>query len=444
MARRPAQTPDLLPGDGVLTGPPMATRREFAAAAAATAAAAALGAKATETALAQEDGEGTGSASADGDEGAASSSADGDAASATQTEVDQVTNALGFEDLTQTQTYTPWATFELPLGSMVRADCAGRLAILKTNDVARPLTLIQVLDVTSGEVTTVLEQAVSGDDYSPSECRVTDSIIVWVEIDNATDAWALYAAPFTGGALDPSSSSICELAEGDADWLPPQPAVYESTVVWQLMPDPSGPYVTQSSQAFRWRLGEGEATLIWTSPGRFGCAPSISAGVLTIAPRVNASSGVYYGVTSVDLASGEQLDQYVLPVSVSPFMATTLGGKLAFSIEANYGYGGTFGSMGYLVGRGAGDEPFLSLPLEPSAQVCRVAGCYIMRSQLSYYVIDPEKKTLARIYAANNCNDFGDYPASSGDVTLFVTFATIKDVESNMPKNVLVRIYTLR
>ena len=443
----PSDAPDLRPGDGVRRGVPMATRRAFTAAAAATALAAARDALAGEaagstSADAASGGSGAGSTSADAAD-AASSAADGDAvATDPNAGLDEgFTNMLGFEDQSSTWGFEPTATLELPVGSVVHADCDDRAAVLQANDSARPLTVVGCLDLVRGSYQVVLDTPVAGEDFAPSECHMTDRLICWTETNNATDEWRLYGAPFDGSPLS-ATSDVTLLAQGDAEWLPPQVAVEDDLVVWQLMPDPSGSHVTEASHAYRWRVGRDEGVDIWDSNGRFACAPAINEGVLTIAPRVDSSSGVSYGITSVDLQNNNaQLDQLVLPTSVKPFMVNTIDGAFAFSIEANYGYGGTLGSMGYYVGPSGG--PYLALSREPSAQISFVNSMYVFRSQLSYFIVDPRGKRFTRLYAADNSSDYGDYPATSGTAAAFVTYALVRDEETRLPSSVLVRIYGL-
>lgn len=416
------------PGEGVFRGAPALTRRQFAAAAAATAATA-LGARSAAA------------APSSASDTATSSTSDSSARSAESDTNDVITSVLDFEDTSTQTTFEPLVTFELPLGSQVFMDCDTRAAVLQTNETARPLTVIGCLDLQSGSYGVVLPQPV-GEGCSPSECHLTQRMAAWVETDNATDAWTLYAAPFDGSAIV-VGPSVTKLAEGDANWLPPQVAVSGSTVVWQLMPDPSGPYVQQSSTAWRWDLGSAEATSIFTSPGRFACAPNINAGVLSIAPRVDADKGVYYGLVALDLdGADKEQDRLTLPLSVKPFFVTRIGDDFAFSVEANYDSStGDLGRMGYYVGRGEG--PFLALRKEPSAQVGYVGGKYVMRGQLCYFVIDPKDKSFAILSSASGCVDYGDYPATAGTTTYFVTYSAVKDESTGIPAKVLVRTFTL-
>ena len=347
-----------------------------------------------------------------------------------------------FTDVIDQTSFQPVATITLPLGCNVYADCETRAAVVQANESNRPFTVVGCIDYETVSYSVVLNAAIAGTAYAPAEARCTDQLIAWLEVDNATDDWALYAAPFSGQAIDASTYGLVQLGSGSSDWLQPQFAVQDDCVVWQVMPDPSGPYKTSSSHAYRWQLGGTSGVEVCESPGRFACAPSISAGVLTLTPRVKADEGVYYGITAYDMQDSlRQVDQLVLPVSVKPFFATRIGDNFAFSIEANYGYGGLLGSMGYYIGPGAG--PFNYVVREPYGQISCTNGCYIIKSRLSYFVINLERRTYATIASVNGCVDYGDYPATAGTMGNFVTYAAVKDSSTGVPNGVTVRIFSL-
>ncbi len=440
---------------------PQTSRRGFVASLAATLAAGLAGvARADEIDQAQPDssqdaGEQDAAASSDASGADAASTTDASAPIDASTQTDSDGNPYGqpdddgnigviatFMDVMDQVDYQPVSSFTLPVGCVVYASCDSWAAVVQANTDGRTFTRLGCLNLTSGEYTVLLEQGVTGKGWAVSEARITDNMVLWVEENNATLDWALYACSFTGAAITQASAGISKLAEGDSDWLLPQFDASGAYAVWQVMPDPSGPRSKEHSHAYVWTLGSSQGEELWDSPGRFGCAPSISDRVVTLAPRVNADEGVYYGITALALTGQHaQLDQLVLPVSVKPLFATYIGSSFAFSIEADYGYGGRLGSMGYCIGPGEG--PFHYVLREPSAQVCNVAGLYVVRSRVSYFVVDVERMTYALISAASGCTDYGDYPATQGATDVFVTYATIKDATSGIPSSVLVRTFSL-
>lgn len=347
-----------------------------------------------------------------------------------------------FMDVMDDVDYQPAATYTLPVGCVPYVSCDNWAAVVQANTDGRTFTRLGCLNFSTAEYTILLEQGLGGRGWAVSEARITDEIVVWLEEENATLNWALYAARFAGEALSSGTEGLVKLAEGDSDWLLPQFDAAGSQVVWQVMPDPSGPCSTQHSHAYIWTLGAAGGDELWDSPGRFSCAPSISDKVITLVPRVNADEGVYYGITAMSLSGQHSvLDQLVMPVSVKPFFATYIGSNFAFSVEADYGYGGRLGSMGYCIGPSEG--PFHYVLREPSAQICNVNGLYLVKSRTSYFVIDIERMTYARISAASGCTDYGDFPATQGTTDYFVTYATMKDATSGIPSSVLVRTFSL-
>lgn len=347
-----------------------------------------------------------------------------------------------FMDVMDEVDYTPEASFSLPAGCVPYVSCDGWAAVVQANTDGRTFTRLGCLDLSTGDYTVLLEEGLTGRGYAVSEARITDQLVCWVEVDNSSQAWALYACRFTAQPITLGSAGLVKLGEGDADWLTPQFDAAVDQVVWQVMPDPAGPDSKEHSHAYLWTLGSSQGDEVFDSPGRFACAPAISGGVLTVTPRVKADEGVYYAPTALSMsASHAQLDQLVMPASVKPFFATYTGSGFAFSVEADYGYGGRLGCMGYYIGPGEG--PFHYVLREPSAQICQVGGLYVVKSRMSYFVVDLRRLTYARISAASGCTDYGDYPATQGTVNRFVTFATIKDATSGVPSSVLVRIFSL-
>ena len=97
--------------------------------------------------------------------------------------------------------------------------------------------------------------------------------------------------------------------------------------------------------------------------------------------------------------------------------------------------------MGYYIGPGAG--PFNYVVREPYGQISCTNGCYIIKSRLSYFVINLERRTYATIASVNGCVDYGDYPATAGTMGNFVTYASVKDSSTGVPNGVTVRIFSL-
>ena len=92
---------------------------------------------------------------------------------------------------------------------------------------------------------------------------------------------------------------------------------------------------------------------------------------------------------------------------------------------------------------GSGDGQFVALPREPAADVSGKGGVYLVKTLASHLIIDTNAQTYSTLVAPNRALDFGDYPASMGTTSTFVTFATVKDQDTGYPSSVTVRAWSL-
>lgn len=66
-----------------------------------------------------------------------------------------------------------------------------------------------------------------------------------------------------------------------------------------------------------------------------------------------------------------------------------------------------------------------------------------MKTRASHVILDTNARTYATLVAPNRSLDYGDYPASEGTTSTFVTFATVKDEDTGFPSSVTVRAFSL-
>ena len=333
-------------------------------------------------------------------------------------------------------------SWELPVGTVLRQAEGTWLPALTYGATALPMTKAAVFSTSSGELKDVVTKLTGGDEPNTSiyDVRCSDSVYAWVEMNMLARTWVLCAQRLDNGS---ASGNVATLWEGDSDWDPPLFAVTGNTVIWQVAPSLSGTRTRDHSFCYLWHLGDKSAQSVVESPGRFAAPPAISDGTVTLAPRVRADEGIYYGITAYSLKNDMEtvVDQLVLPQSVRPFRAVRMGDRFAFSVEANYSSGGLLGRMGTYIG--AGDGPFITLTREPSAQVAGKGDVFVVKSRASYFVINVARETYSILSAANHCVDYGEFPASEGVCSNFVTFATVKSVSTGYPSAVVVRNFAL-
>lgn len=330
----------------------------------------------------------------------------------------------------------------LPVGTVLRPAAGTWVPGLAAGSTAMPVVKCVALSTKSGALADVVTSLVMGDapNLTIYDAHCSDEVYAWVEMDMLKKHWVLYAQRFSNGEV---SGKVSTLWEGNSDWDPPLFAVVDDMVIWQVMPAIGGSKTTELSYCYLWHMGDRDAQAVVESPGRFAVPPAISGSTVTLAPRVRADKGVFYGITAYSLKDdlSTTVDQLVLPQTVRPFRAVRMGDLFAFSIEANYSSGGLLGRMGTYLG--TGDGPFVTLIREPSAQVSGKGNQYIIKSRASYFVIDTKWKHYSILSATNRCVSYGEYPASEGVCDSFVTFATIKEADTGYPSAVTARSFAL-
>lgn len=330
-------------------------------------------------------------------------------------------------------------SWSLPLGCVLRPSEGQWKPYVVPSETPSAMTSAGAFSVSSGTNSLLVDTSRTGGNFVIYDAQCSDSVFAWTELDIVSHDWRLFAAPLMDGAL----GTVTTLWKGDADYDPPLACCSGSSVIWLVMPSTSGSKSTESSSCYLWKAGASSADEVVRSQGRFACAPTVSDGNVTLVPRVRVSEGRYFGITAYSLDSdlSSQVDQLVLPASVSPMHATYMDGKFVFSIEANYGTGGLLGNMGTYIG--SGDGSFIVMPREPAAAVAGKGGVYLVKTRASHVIVDTNAQTYATLSAPNRTLDFGDYPASMGTTSTFVTFATVKDEQSGYPSSVQVRAWAL-
>lgn len=335
-------------------------------------------------------------------------------------------------------TLTPQLSWDVPLGT-VPFHCEGAwAALLEAPASARAINTLGIISLASGSRATLVPEPIKGKTYGFHDVRCSEQVYAWIEMDYATGDWVLLAQELENGVL---VGEPVELDDGTTDWEPARFTVTGNSVIWQKMPFASGAKRAEYSHCYLWSVGSLKGKDLYESPGRFATWPRVSDGYLTIAPRVNASEGTFYGLTALDLQNNNKVAaQLVMPETVSPFEAVYMGSSFAFSVEANYGYGGGLGNMGTFIGNAGG--PFTYLSREPLACVAGNGTRYLIKAQSSHFVVDTEAQTYAVLAAPDKSLDFGDYPASEGTTDRFLTYATVRG-DDGLPAAVQLRVFSL-
>lgn len=333
------------------------------------------------------------------------------------------------------------SSWTLPLGNVLHPAEGSWVPVMTAGSSAMPMVKGSALSLSSGSLAEVVPAPLGEASTTVIyDVRCSDEVYAWVELDLVTRAWVLYAAGFSEGQL---SGDTKKLWEGTSDYDPAPFAVSGPKVIWQVQPATGGTKTTESSHCYLWNEGDADAKAVVESPGRFATAPTVSAGVAVLTPRVRADEGVFYGVTAYALSDDmtTKVDQLVMPASVRPFRATRVGERFLVSVEASYASGGLLSKMGTYMGTES--EGFVKLNREPSECGCGKGDVFVIKSNSSYLIVDLASKTYSTLVSMDRSVDYGEYPARVGECDQFVTFSTVKDPDTGYPASVAVRTFRL-
>ena len=338
--------------------------------------------------------------------------------------------------------YERTSYWELPLGCVFKTGYGNWLPVITSGNVASCMTKACAFTQASGSLVDVVDKTVSkGPNWVIYDVSCSDFIYAWVELDMLSHAWNLYAAPFEGGKIGEPSV----LWKSDDKYDPPSIQCVDRRILWQVMPNPTKDKKTEFSHCYLWTVGDSEAKPVVESKGRFATGIAVSGSNVILCPRADSADGIInYGMTVYSLDDNFEtvVDKLVLPSPIKPMYCSYIDNRFVFSVEAPYQSGGLFSGMGTYIGKDEG--PYIVLAREPFAAVAgNGKGVYIIKSRSSYFVVDTNKKAYSILASYDNCVDYGEYPVSSGLISSFITFSTVKDTETGYPSYVAVRAFEI-
>ncbi|NTU88805.1 MAG: hypothetical protein HGA54_02710 [Actinobacteria bacterium] len=351
-------------------------------------------------------------------------------------------NLVSFSDFTEldaAEYYTLEGSYILPAGSMLWMASTTFALVLTPGATSRPLSSLGLLDIGTGEYTSILAQAInSATGFEIYEARASSAMVAWTEYNYLSSSWKVYGAPFvSAGQL----GDAVLFDEGSVDFDPPLLCVDTDCAIWSVLPYEYGPYKAEDSYVKARSVSATEANLLYTSHGRTITIPERSDNIVTIAPRAD-SDLVYYVLTALDPYSGEIVAQVTLPQGVRVANAIYMQGAFAFSIEASYDTESAITQVGTYFD--LGDGTYFRLGKTPACTPAMCQGYLVVKSGKGTAVIKPREKTYFNLASPDRSWDYGDYLVSSGTCDKIVTYATVADADDASTATVLVRVFSVR
>ena len=312
-------------------------------------------------------------------------------------------------------------------GTLLSASNSRVAAALCPGETADPLNTVGLIQLRTGRLTTVLDQAVGHDDgYTFYNATASEELLVWVESNFLTSDWAVYCA--TIEADEQSIGQPVQIDSGNVDYDAPEIAAIGPAAYWIVQPAENGEKTTEDS-LLKASSGGSAAAIIHTSHGRFNGGLSVSGDVLTAMPRADAESGIYYQLTAFQSGTGAVVASQVLPRSFRPTCAVYMNNAFSFSIGASYDYGGGIANVGTYYPLDA--NTWLRLTRQPVTPPGLCQGWLFSKSGSRTALVDLEGRGYFTVDAPSGSADYGDYPVAVGECDRIYVYATVSEVEDS-------------
>lgn len=326
--------------------------------------------------------------------------------------------------------------YKLPYGTLVWANSDTWAACLLPTESGTPISQAGVISLATGEYSVVIDEPASSErGFEIVDVRCNDRGIVWVESNCFTDEWRVFLSTLSKGAAGVAN----QVDSGDSNWDIPSIAVAGNRAFWQVLPSTNGDFSSSASALKSAAFGESDVRLDWESTGRMSTTPYSTGDAICISPRAEASSS-YTQLTLIDAETGALKDSLTLPASMRPLEAAYVNGRFSFTFDSIYTYGEGLASLGtYAPVTNDANGSWFCFDRNPLCAPAWCAGHLVVKSTRAIAGVNLAERTMFSLECPDDCDNYGDFLASSGDVTSVVSYLGMSNNDDD--KYTLVRVW---
>lgn len=326
----------------------------------------------------------------------------------------------------------------LPSGTMIWSATDSYALLMLTGSTAKPLNTLAVLDVTTAEYKTVLDQAVgTSEGFEIYEARASGFILLWTEVNYTNSQWRVYCATFNG--MDAPGTPVL-FDSGDSNYSPPLLGACAKQAVWTFVPTEDGSNSKDGSLIKTRSLSDKDSSTLYSAKGYDYAIPECSNKIVTNVPRANVSTTSYV-LTAQDPSSGDIIAQQLMPKAVRPMDAIYMNDRFAFQIEASYDSTSAIAQMGTYYDLGNGR--YFRINKTPACTPAYCGNWFVAKSGKSTLGVDFDNKRYFVISAPDHSSSYGDYLATSGTCKRFLVYSTVSDASDSTKIAVQARAYSI-
>lgn len=335
---------------------------------------------------------------------------------------------------------------ELPYGTLAFANSSNVIACLIPTDKAKPLSVVDLININSGKRIEALTESVGQKEgYEIYDVRANDEGIVWTEVNILQGEWRIYVSTFSDGYdINPIL-----VDKGGQDWETPTITITNQAAYWQVMPIAGKGKASLNSSLKKINLksivsDETNMTSRYESNSQISNCPNtvyVSEGRMSspvyayndgvvITPRAK-SGNIFYTLTYID-ANNHVVDSVSLPQNMKPLEAGYGATGFNFCFDAIYNYGDGISNLGYYAPITKNKDSYnnlkwLNFSRNPSAAPAWFNNLFVVRSTMAVCVVNLENQSYCVLDRPNASDDYGDYLASTGNCSKIVTYANVHD-----------------
>lgn len=317
--------------------------------------------------------------------------------------------------------------FELPYGTLLWASSDEVAACLLPTATGSPLAQAGLLFLGSGTLVTMLDEAVGAKErFEIYDVRASSSGLVWTEANVMEGTWRVYTLKHEDGERQGEPILV---AEGDDAYDTPMLAVAGDRAFWQVLPKlPNDDGLP--SRLMGATFGRSDVAVVLENERRMATPPYSAADSVTVTPRLDMST-VHYQLTNIAAKGGAVADTMTLPASMTPLEAGYGKNGFMFSFANIYDYGDGISNLGtYTPMRKPSDGDYSAVKWfgfarTPTAPPAWCNDLLIVKSSYSVCGVDLAARTYVVIDVDDGADDYGEYLASTGAGSRFVTYANI-------------------
>lgn len=336
---------------------------------------------------------------------------------------------------------------QLKTGTQLFSSGANLAAAFMTGETASPLSTAQLVDYAGEKSYDVLPRAISADSgFEIYGAYASDTMLAWVESNYLTSEWKIYAADiattqnskqlrdddgiyYTKTTNEYSIGEAVQVGAGTIDIQTPNVCVIGNNIYWIEQPPADSSSKNTTDSLLKVSAGRSAATTIYTSHGRFNAGIEVSKDILTVMPRAQSSSNVYYQMTAISSSSSQVVATQVLPRSFAPSSAIYMANNFAFCIGASYNYGGGIANVGTYYP--ATDGKWIRLTRQPVTAPGLCQGWLYSKSGGRTAFVDIANKRYFTVNAPSNAQDYGDYSVCKGEIDALYNYSSISNASTN-------------